>query len=127
MTSLLVVPRFFASISPARIRLIFRLLGLVILLAGYSGAALIWRAQDRIDQENAGNQAAQDAAPLSPLDSRKDMRQLEVYYGKTGLLMEGWMEWAEGLTHGKPLAKTIIVLSSAIAIGCFIAAGRWRL
>jgi len=118
------VPRFFASISPARVRLILNLLGLVILLAGYSGAALVWRAQDRIDQANAGDQAVNDAAPLSPLDSRKDTRQLEVYYGKTGLLMEGWMEWAESLTHGKPLAKTIIVLSSATAIGCFIAASR---
>ncbi len=108
-------------------RLILHLAGLVILLAGYSGAALIWRAQDRIDQEEAGNQAARNAAPLSPLDSRKGTRQLEVYYGKSGLWMEGWLEWAESLTHGKPLAKTIIVLSSLTAIGCFIAAGRWRL
>lgn len=100
------------------------LLGLAILLAGYSAAALVWRAQDRIDQANAGDQTGNDAASLSPLDSRKDTRQLEVYYGKTGLLMEGWTEWAESLTHGKPLAKIIIVLSSATAIGCFLAAGR---
>ena len=115
--------RFFASTSPARVRLILHLLGLVILLVGYSGAALIWRAQDRIDQKNAADQAAIDAGMLSPLDSRKDTRQLEVYYGKSGLLMEGLTEWVESLTHGKPLAKTLIVLSSATAIGLFIAAG----
>ncbi len=104
-------------------RLILHVLGLAVLLAGYSGAALAWRAQDRIDQENAFLEA-NNAAQLSPLDSRKDTRQLEQMYGKSGVMAAGWMEWAEGLTHGKGLAKTLVVLSSATAIGCFIAAGR---
>ena len=104
-------------------RLILHVLGLVILLAGYAGAALVWRAQDRIDQANA-DLAANDAAPLSPLDSKKGTRQVELYYGKTGLLMERVTEWAESLTHGKGLAKTIILLSSVTAIGCFLVAGR---
>jgi len=118
-----VVPRFFASISPARVRWILHVLGLVVLLAGYSGAALAWRAQVRIDQENAFLEA-NGAAQLSPLDSRKDTRQLEQMYGKSGVMAAGWMEWAESLTHGKGLAKTLIVLSSATAIGCFIAAAK---
>jgi hypothetical protein len=121
-----VVPRFFASISSARARLILHVLGLAVLLAGYSGAALAWRAQERIDQENAFLEA-NGAAPLSPLDSRKDTRQLEQMYGKSAVLMEGCMEWAESLTHGKGLAKTLVVLSSATAIGCFIAAGRKKI
>jgi hypothetical protein len=116
------VPRFIASISPARVRLIFHLLGLAILLGGYTGAILIWRAQDRLD---TAGQSAAEAGLLSPLDSRKDTRQLETYYGKSGLLMESCLEWVESLAHGKPLAKTIIVVSSVAAIGCFIAAGRW--
>ncbi len=106
-------------------RLILHVLGLAVLLAGYSGAALAWRAQARIDQENAFLEA-HDAAQLSPLDSRKDTRQLEEMYGKSGVVMADWMEWAEGLTHGKGLAKTLVVLSSAAAIGCFIAAGHWK-
>jgi len=118
------VPRFLASISPAKLRLSINLVGVVILLAGYCGAALIWRAQDRIDHENADRQAVNDAAPLSLLDSRTATRQVELNYGKMGLLMERWTEWAESLTHGKPLAKTIIVLSSVAAIGCFLVAGR---
>jgi hypothetical protein len=104
-------------------RLILHVLGLAVLLAGYSGAALAWRAQARIDQENAFL-AANNAAQLSALDSRKDTRQLEQMYGKTGVMAAGWMEWAEGLTQGKGLAKTLIVLSSVAAIGCFIAAGQ---
>jgi hypothetical protein len=106
-------------------RLILRVLGLAVLLAGYFGAALAWRAQERIDEENAFLQA-NDAAQLSSLESRKDSQQLERYYGKMGALAAGWMEWAEGLTHGKGLAKTLVVLSSVTAIGCFIAAGHWK-
>jgi hypothetical protein len=106
-------------------RLILHVLGLAVLLAGYSGAALAWRAQDRIDQENAFLEA-NDAAQLSPLDSRKGSRQLEEMYGKAALVAAGWMEWAEGLTQGKGLAKTLVVLSSVTAIGCFIAAGRLK-
>jgi len=104
-------------------RLNLHVLGLAVLLAGYSGAALAWRAQDRLDQENAFLEA-NDAARLSPLDSRKGSRQLEEMYGKSGVVAAGWMEWAEGLMQGRGLAKTLIVLSSATAIGCFIAAGR---
>jgi len=119
-------PRFLTSISPGRWQLILNVLGVVILLAGYSAAAHVWLAQDRLDRENDGNQTANDATPLGPLDSRKDTRQIELYYGKTGLLMESWTEWAESLTHGKRLAKTIIILSSAAAIGCFLAGGGRR-
>jgi hypothetical protein len=116
-------PRFFASISPARGRLILHLLGLAVLLAGYSGAALAWRAQGRIDQQNA-YLAANDAAQLSTLDSRTGTQQLELQYGKMGVLAAGCAEWIESLAHGRRLAETLVVLSSATAIGCFIAAGR---
>ena len=123
MSAFLMVPRFPASIPAAKLRLILHLIGVVILLAGYSSAILVWRAQDRIDQMNA-DQTANEAAPLRTLDSKKDSRQVEVYYGRTGLLLERWTEWAGSLTHGRPLAKVLIVFSSAAAIGCFLVAGR---
>jgi hypothetical protein len=116
-------PSFIASMSAARVALVLRLLGLAVLLAGYTGAGLAWRAQDRIDQENAILQA--NDVQLSPLESRKGSRQVEQMYGKAGLLSASWMDWAESLMRGKGLAKTLIVLSSAAAIGCFIAAG-WK-
>jgi hypothetical protein len=117
------VPKFPASIPAAKRRWILHMVGVVILLAGYSSAILLWRAQDRIDQKNA-DLIGNEAAPLRTLDSKKDSRQVEVYYGKTGLLLERWTEWAESLTHGRPLAKVLIVFSSAVAIGCFLVAGR---
>lgn len=109
--------------SPARLRLILHIVGLAVLLAGYSGAALAWRAQERIDRENAILEA-NDAGSLSPLDSRTGTRQLEVQYGRMGVVMAGVAEWVESMTHGKRLAEILIVISSATTIGCFIAASR---
>ncbi len=111
------------SPSPARKRLFLNLLGLGILLGGYCVALLIWQAQNRLDQQQA-DLASNPAAPLSALDSKKDTREMEVTYGKSGVLMESVSEWFTKMTHGRPLAKNIIVLSSLAAIGCFVWAAR---
>ena len=111
------------SLPPARKRLLLNLLGVGILLTGYCIALFIWQAQNRLDQQQA-DLASDPAAPLGALDSKKDTRELEVTYGKSGVLMEGASEWFSRMTHGRPLAKNIIVLSSAAAIACFIWAAR---
>jgi hypothetical protein len=103
---------------PLRLKLFLRIFGLVILLAGYGGATWLWHAQIAEDQTISAD------APLSGLDSRKDTRQTEIMYGKSGLVMERWTEFAENLLHGKNLVRMIIVVSSIIAIGCFVAAGK---
>ena len=98
---------------------------MVILLAGYAGAAMIWRAQDRLDAEKASLEAnGMDSG--SPLDSRRGTQQLENQFGKMGLLMESTGEFVSKWTHGRPLARVLIVLSSASAVGCFFFAGRRR-
>jgi hypothetical protein len=94
--------------------------GVVILVVGLGSAVWIWRVQDRIDRENAAAQAADPQAPLSPLDSRKHIRDMELNYGHLGVVME---EAAE-LLRGKPLAKTIVVLSLLISTGLFLIAAR---
>jgi hypothetical protein len=99
------------------------LLGVIILLVGFGSAVFIWRAQDRIDrQDSTGGTTDIAAAPLAPEDSRRYTHDMELYSGKTGLLMDKWMRWFEGLTHGKSLAKTIAVLSLVAASGCFLSA-----
>ena len=92
----------------------------MVLVAGLGSAVLIWRAQDRIDRENEAAQSADASASLSPLDSRKQVRDVEMYYGKVGVLEEE----AEELLHGKPLAKTIGVVSVLTAAGLFLVAAR---
>lgn len=111
--------------TAARMRLILHVAGLVLLLAGYGGAGLAWRAQDRIDEENAALRES-GVNDVESLDSRQRTRQLEQYYGKAGVAAASELEWAQGFLHGRGLAKTLVVLSSAAAIGCFVAAGKTK-
>jgi hypothetical protein len=108
------------AVTPAYLRSALNWIGVVILCAGLGGAILDWRAQDRIDRENEAAQIADPDAPLSPLDSRKHVRDVEIYFGKSGVLIEE----VEDLFQGKPLAKTIAVVSVITAAGLFIAAAR---
>jgi hypothetical protein len=106
--------------TSARLRLALNWSGVVILLGGLGCSVLIWRAQDGIERENEAAQIANPAAPLPALDSRKHVRDVEIYYGKVGVLLEK----ADELIHGKPLAKTIGIVSIITAIGLFLVASR---
>ncbi len=97
-------------------------LGVGILVVGLGSAAWIWHSQDLVDRQNEAAQAVDPATPLAPLDSRKHVRDVEIYYGRLGVLMEE----AEGLLHGKPLAKTIGIGSVVAAAGLFLLAARLR-
>jgi hypothetical protein len=110
------------STPTARRRCAFNLVGVLLLAAGLGSAAHIWRAQDRMDRQAAAQESSGTLAPLSPEDSRKYSRQMEIYSGKTGLLMEKWTRWLGEWAHGKPLAKVIAALSLLAAGGCFVVA-----
>jgi hypothetical protein len=111
------------STPSARRGFTLKLLGLLILVIGFGGAVFIWRAQDHLDRQNGnGGDADLAAAPLAPEDSRRATHEVEMYYGKTGLLMDKWTRWFEGLLHGKSLAKTLAALSVVAASGCFLSA-----
>jgi len=104
------------SLSYAQIETALRWSALVVLLAGLSGSVLIWRAQDRIERDNGSGQDADPDNSLPTLDSRKHLREVELYGGKAGVFMEE----AKGLFHGKPLAKTIAVVSVITAAGLLL-------
>jgi hypothetical protein len=105
---------------PASDKTRFNLAGAAILLIGLCCATWIWIAQDRIDRENAGGQD-DGTDQLAILDSRKEVRDLELYYGKSGVIVQEWSDWLQSLAHGKRLAATVAVASSILGIGCFLA------
>jgi hypothetical protein len=109
------------SVSLAWVRCALNWLAAIVLVAGLGSAVFIWRAQNRLDREAEAAQA-DPSAPLSTLDSRRQMRDVEMYYGKLGVLTEEATE----LLHGKPLAKTIGVVSVFTASGLFLVAARMR-
>jgi hypothetical protein len=100
-----------------------KIVGAAIFLIGLAVAAGIWIAQDRIDRQES--RQGDDPDQVATLDSRKDVRQLELYYGKSGLIAEGWTEWLQSLAHGKRLAATIAIVSAILGGGCFLAAARF--
>ena len=101
-----------------------RLAALVILLSGLVTATAIWLSQDRIDRQARAqrNQDSRVMEALSPEDSRRSTHDVEMYYGKSGLLLDKATRWLEELSHGKPLAWTIAVASLVIAGGCLFLA-----
>ena len=109
--------------AAGRIHLLLNLLGVIILLSGLGGATSIWLAQDRIDRQMAAG-GTDATGPLSPEDSRRYTHDVEMYYGETGMLMDKWERWWERMTHGKPLAETMAVVSLAAAGGLFYFAAR---
>ena len=106
--------------SFAQFRSALKWSGIIILLVGLGSALWIWRAEDQSERENEAAQAAHPGVLLSPLDSRKHVRDTEIYYGKLGVLVEE----AEALFQGKALAKTIAVGSIITAVGLLLAAAR---
>ncbi len=86
----------------------------VILLAGLSGASLIYLAAG----DNAG------ISPLidDPGRSKKYVHDLEVYGGKMNVFMDQFIRWFEGLWTGRQLAFTVLCIAVVLAAGCCLAA-----
>ena len=96
---------------------LLRCLAAVILVAGLGSSLLIWRAQDRAERSGANPKGG---LLVSPLDDRRQMRDLEYYGGKPAVMMEE----AKGLFQGKPLARTIAIASVVLAAGLVLVSVR---
>lgn len=98
------------------------LLGVLVLLFGLGSAVNIYRR----GQENAKNQemSEDEDSTLSPVDSKRLSRDMEMNWGKLGLLTEKAFLLADEWKKPKPLAITVGAMSILIGGGCFLAA-RW--
>jgi hypothetical protein len=105
--------------SPTSRRSLLNYIGIFILLAGMGvGELIYWRSLQ-------GGSGTDDAYPLlSQYDSRVYQRDVQMYVGTFGLIMDQWSRAISNLREPKPLAITISVLSMIAAGGCFIAASR---
>ena len=113
-----------SSLAPAGKELMLRSLAVIVLVGGLGMATSIWLAEDEIDRQTRIQQtndleATEALGPLSPEDSRRYTRDVKVYYGETGLLLDKWSRTSEELTHGKGLAKTIALASVLATVGLF--------
>jgi hypothetical protein len=102
-----------------------KFIALLILVAGFGLAAFLYphRSATTGDGSMEGDPVNGDA-PLSLQDSRRDSRELEVYNGKLGVLVDKWVGIGHAWMQPKPLAITIALASGIVAFGVFTLASR---
>ena len=111
--------------SSRKRRTAFNALGVLVLVLGTGSAGLIyWHAQQSSATPPNGQAIStveggwQDGT-LAPQDSKKSSRDLELYYGKAGMLTIRLRDWLE---QPETLAIIIATVSTLVAAGCFLVA-----
>jgi len=109
------------EISDRRARL--NLIGAVILLVGLGSALWIYFMTENDSKDGLGyEQGIGSYYAVKPEDSKKYLRDLELYGGKANELADEFRRWFAGLWHGKSLAFTVGCISIFISIGVFYSA-----
>lgn len=107
-------------------RTILNIISAIILLVGLGSAFLIYRTAENVPAGVLGyEQGDRGAYPVMPEDSKKYLRDLELYGGKANVLMDQFRRWFMGLWHGKSLAYTIAGITIFISLGTFYVANHW--
>lgn len=84
----------------------FKSMAVIILAVGLSSSAIVYLT---------AKSAAPNPLGYDPLDTKKYLRELEVYGGKVNILATEFREWFDGLWRGRPLAFTIVFITVMLA------------
>ena len=107
---------------PADPRTWLSALSVIILLAGLGSALLIYWAA-ATDSGNDSGYADGDGAPR-PDDSKKYLRDMELYGGKANVLATELRVWVAGLWQGQSLAYTVAFITVLVSFGVYYCARR---
>jgi hypothetical protein len=105
--------------------MVFNALGVLVFVLGTGSAGLVyWHApQSSASPPNGQGTSTVESGwqdgTLSPQDSKKSSRDLELYYGKAGMLTIRLRDW---LGQPETLAIIIAAVSTLAAVGCFLVA-----
>jgi hypothetical protein len=80
----------------------------LVLIAGFGSAIAIYVAA-AIHPESS--------KVYEPEDSKRYVREMELYGGKANVLASDFRQWFESLWHGRNLAFTVAVLTILLALG----------
>jgi len=98
------------------------LVSAVILLVGLGGAVLIYRTAENNSGAVLGyEEEGGSVYPIVPKDSKKYLRDFELYGGKANVLMDELRRGFVGLWHGKLLAFTVACIAIFVSFGFFYA------
>ena len=99
------------------------LIGAIILLVGLGSAILIYRIAQNDSNSVLGYEVGDGSVyPVRPEDSKKYLRDMELYGGKANVLMDEFRRWFIGLWHGESLAFTVAGITIFISFGVFYVA-----
>ena len=99
------------------------LIGVIILLVGLGGAALIYQRAVNVPYDAWGYEIVDGAIyPIMPQDSKMYRHNLELYGGKMNVIMEDFRKWFAGLWQGKSLAVIVGCTAMLISFGFFYTA-----
>ena len=99
-------------------------IGAAILVVGWLAALALYSTAGAERRDVLGYEFADGTAySLEPGDSKRYRYELERFGGNAAVFADDLSRWFAGLWHGKGLAKTIAVLTLAVALG-FFRAGR---
>jgi hypothetical protein len=107
----------------AYLHIYLHLISAIILLVGLGSALLIYRTAENTPYGALGyEEAGGTVYPIMPEDSKKYLRDLELYGGKANVIMDELRRWFIGLWHGKSLAFTVACITIFVSFGVFYAA-----
>ncbi len=99
------------------------LISAIILLGGLGSALLIYQtAEDNPYGAVGYEEGGGTVYPIMPEDSKKYLRDLELYGGKANVIMDELRRGFMGLWHGKSLAYMVACISIFISFGVYYAA-----
>ncbi|MBI5589698.1 MAG: hypothetical protein HY881_04355 [Deltaproteobacteria bacterium] len=84
----------------------YNLLSVIILAIGLGSSIIIYLTAEPTPLNPLG---------YDPLNTKKYLRELEVYGGKMNVLATEFMQWFDGLWHGRSLAFTVGIVSTVLA------------
>ncbi len=98
----------------------------VVLVAGLSSAIWIYQTAEDKPYGALGYEGGDGSTyPVMPEDSKKYLRDLELYGGKANVLMDELRRGFVGLWHGKSLAYTVGGLAILVSFGVFYVANHF--
>ena len=104
-------------------RVFLNLIGLIILLGGLGGAILVYHsAGNNLNNNLIYEEEGGTVYPRKPEDSKKYIRDLELYGGRANVLVTEFRLWLVGLWQGKSIAFIIAFLTVLVASGFFYSA-----
>ncbi len=103
------------------------IIGAIVLLVGLAIAFLIYYTARNDSRDILGYEQGNGSVyAVKPEDSKKYLRDMELYGGKANVLADEFRRWFVGLWHGESLAFMVGCISIFISFGFFYAANHVR-